>query len=174
MDDLPFELSDKRLDGNRAEAEFVDAVLHRKPNTVVMKSSTDQDRNGHFDFLINNYRVDVKARKSMSVLNKDFQKYCVLELQDVYGKRGWLYGDADYIAFEISHFFIVCPRMELVEYVENNISDEFVVDPNAAIKKKYTRFGGNDIITVVPWDEIQTKNCFAVRKFNYDYDRDRT
>ena len=168
MSDLPFELSDKRLDGNRAESEFVDAVLHRKPNTVVMKSSTDQDRNGHFDFLVNDYKVDVKARKNMGVLNHDFQKYCVLELQDVYGKRGWLYGDADYIAFEITNFFVVCPRLELVDYVEKHVKDEFVIDSNDAINKKYTRFGAVDIITAVPWDEIQTENCFAVRKINYD------
>jgi len=161
-----FDTEDKTIQGRTTEQQFVDAVLKRNPTSVVTKSTTQEDREEHFDFTVNGSRVDVKARKNIGILNagESQDQYTVLELQDIVGKLGWVYGNADYIAFEIDYFFLICPRMDLVRYVENHVTDEYVTDLNDCVNKKYQRFSANDIITVVPFSDIQTKNTFIIKK----------
>ena len=165
MANFNFDTEDKTIQGRTTEQQFVDAVLKRNPTSVVIKSSTQQDREEHFDFICNGKRVDVKARKNIGILNagQTQDEYTVLELQDIKGKQGWLYGNADYIAFEIDYFFLVCPRMELVRYVQHNVEDIFVTDLNDCVHKKYQRFSAEDIITVVPFHKIQ-KSAFIIKK----------
>ena len=113
------------------------------------------------------WSVDIKARKKTSRSNSQAQDDWIwIEFQNVRGNAGWLYGDADRIAFETQDDFIIVDRNSLIDYVEN------VVDMGKSVKfssqaqyKTYRRAGRNDLLTMVELSEIK-KNCnhFAWQK----------
>ena len=106
------------------------------------------------------WSVDIKARKKTSRGNSQAQDDWIwIEFQNVRGNAGWLYGEADRIAFETQDNFIIVDRSSLIDYVEN------VVDMGKSVKyssqaqyKTYRRAGRNDLLTMVELSEIK-KNC---------------
>jgi hypothetical protein len=106
------------------------------------------------------WSVDIKARKKTSRSNSQAQDDWIwIEFQNVRGNAGWLYGEADRIAFETQDDFIVVDRSSLIDYVED------VVDMGKSVKyssqaqyKTYRRAGRNDLLTMVELSEIK-KNC---------------
>jgi hypothetical protein len=74
-----------------------------------------------------------------------------IEIRNVQGKVGWLYGKADYIAFETRSWWVVVDRAKLAEFVESAIwqgDDQFGLKPEPY--KLIQREGRQDIITIVP------------------------
>lgn len=106
------------------------------------------------------WSVDIKARKKASRSDSKAQdEWIWIEFQNVRGNAGWLYGEADRIAFETQDDFIIVDRNSLIDYVEN------VVDMGKSVKyssqakyKTYRRAGRNDLLTMVELSEIK-KNC---------------
>ena len=109
---------------------------------------------------VGTWSVDIKARKKTSRSNSQAQDDWIwIEFQNVRGNAGWLYGEADRIAFETQDDFIVVDRSSLIDYVED------VVDMGKSVKysshaqyKTYRRAGRNDLLTMVELSEIK-KNC---------------
>jgi hypothetical protein len=58
-----------------------------------------------------NYKIDVKAQP----LGKQSHSYRWVELQNVRGDKGWVFGTADYIAFEYDEYWVMVPRTRLVD-----------------------------------------------------------
>jgi predicted Abi (CAAX) family protease len=109
---------------------------------------------------VGTWSVDIKARKKTSRSNSQAQDDWIwIEFQNVRGNAGWLYGEADRIAFETQDNFIIVDRSSLIDYVEN------VVDMGKSVKyssqaqyKTYRRAGRNDLLTMVELSEIKN-NC---------------
>ena len=109
---------------------------------------------------VGTWSVDIKARKKTSRSNSQAQDDWIwIEFQNVRGDVGWLYGEADRIAFETQDNFIIVDRSSLIDYVEN------VVDMGKSVKyssqaqyRTYRRAGRNDLLTMVELSEIK-KNC---------------
>ena len=109
---------------------------------------------------IGTWSVDIKARKKTRRSNNNAQDDWIwIEFQNVRGNTGWLYGEADYIAFETQDNFVIVKKDSLIEYVEG------VVDMGKSVKysgeakyKTYRRAGRNDLLTMVELSEIK-KNC---------------
>lgn len=113
----------------------------------------------HIDFIINRngeyLGVDVKG------LNK---ADCIwVELRNVQGKPGWIYGGADYIAFDMVDMkgFAIVSRSELAEQVSRVTKAEFV-SKNEAKHKLYTREGRYDVITQMVWNDV-----FYLKSFRF-------
>ena len=106
------------------------------------------------------WSVDIKARKKTRRSDNNAQDDWIwIEFQNVRGNAGWLYGEADRIAFETQDDFIVVDRSSLIDYVED------VVDMGKSVKyssqaqyKTYRRAGRNDLLTMVELSEIKN-NC---------------
>ena len=106
------------------------------------------------------WSVDIKARKKTSRNDSQAQDDWIwIEFQNVRGNAGWLYGEADNIAFETQNNFIVVDRKSLVNYVED------VVDMGKPVRKSflakyktYRRAGRQDLLTMVELSQI-TANC---------------
>ena len=106
------------------------------------------------------WSVDIKARKKTSRSNSQVQDDWIwIEFQNVRGNIGWLYGDADHIAFETQDNFTIVEKDSLIKYVEN------VVDMGKSVKyssqaqyRTYRRAGRNDLLTMVELSEIKN-NC---------------
>ena len=109
---------------------------------------------------VGTWSVDIKARKKTRRSDDNAQDDWIwIEFQNVRGNTGWLYGEADYIAFETQDTFVIVKKDSLIDYVEG------VVDMGKSVKysgeakyKTYRRAGRNDLLTMVELSEIKN-NC---------------
>ena len=109
---------------------------------------------------VGTWSVDIKARKKTRRSDDNAQDDWIwIEFQNVRGNTGWLYGEADCIAFETQDNFVIVEKDSLIKYVEN------VVDMGKSVKyssqaryRTYRRANRNDLLTMVELSEIK-KNC---------------
>lgn len=100
----------------------------------------------HVDFILDKKtKVEVKSAKRIARGDSSSNdQFIWVEISSVYhkeGKHGWLYGQADVIAFENGDNFIFVRRVDLVALVET-ICDlkTFVKKPADALHKSYRRW----------------------------------
>ena len=106
------------------------------------------------------WSVDIKARKKTRRSDDNAQDDWIwIEFQNVRGNTGWLYGEADYIAFETQDNFVIVKKDSLIKYVEGAVDMGKSVKYSGEAKyKTYRRAGRNDLLTMVELSEIK-KNC---------------
>jgi len=111
-------------------------------------ANRDEDISEHWDVKID-LKVDVKAmRKVKRTDDHPNENIHYVEFKNVHGDRGWLYGDADYFAFETQSYYILVPKIRLQEFIANKCaSKEFSSSPE--LYKLYSREGRKDLITMV-------------------------
>jgi hypothetical protein len=111
-------------------------------------STKDQDINGHYDIIVS-AKIDVKSIKHTERIKSMNQNYHWVELKNVQGRKGSLYGDADYFAFETDFFFILVYKIKLQDWIADKCkAKEYSKIPD--VYKLYTRPGKKDIITIIP------------------------
>lgn len=138
---------------NTSEQKFLQSC--RNKNFTVQQSSKLEDIHEHWDFKVNNSTVDVKALKRINRSDSMFSTdYTWVELQNVRGNTGWLFGDADYIAFEQLNHFLIVKKSDLIGFCEKNIKDQFVDRASQAIYKKYQRKNRQDIISLISLKDL--------------------
>ena len=94
------------------------------------------------DKRVETWSVDIKARKKTSRSDSNAQdEWIWIEFQNVRGNLGWLYGEADNIAFETQDGFVIVDRKSFL-----------------AKYKTYQRAGRNDLLTMVELSKI-IENC---------------
>lgn len=105
--------------GVNAENAFRDAMEYR--GYLVEEASMEEDRRSHIDFHVTvsgkRYSVDVKSIKTPPP-NQHADKIAWVELRNVNGDKGWLFGDAHAIAFERFGKFCIVRRARLAEILE--------------------------------------------------------
>lgn len=140
-------------EGHLAENAF-QKLAENKGYTVKM-ASTSQNIEEHWDLAIQKdgvlYTVDVKGAKRNRREDKYVQNEFVwIELRNVHGKPGWLYGKADVIAFEIKGEFWLVKRNSLVQLVDKLVNKSRVASHSGdALYKVYTRKGRQDQISKI-------------------------
>lgn len=138
--------------GEQAEARFKRNA--EKDGWIVEKTGSHEDINDHVDFVIRrpevdgySCTVDVKAKGAE---HKYSAGHVWLELRNVQGNYGWVYGKADFIAFERDNGFLMVGRPELAKWCNENIDPTIVTDKRKAKMCVYQRAGRKDKITLVP------------------------
>lgn len=142
-----------RKEGTRSEDKFIAACIQRGYKTK--KSSREEDINLHIDYYVNRgsrstVSVDVKGGNHPNVI--------WVEFKNVRGNDGWMYGKADWIAFELPEVggFVMVLRKELASLAEE-IVDPVFVDKKDADRKYYQRKGRLDVISRLWLDDL--KRC---------------
>ena len=109
---------------------------------------------------VGTWSVDIKARKKTRRSDDNAQDDWIwIEFQNVRGNTGWLYGEADCIAFETQDNFVIVKKDSLIEYVEGAVDMGKSVKYSGEAKyKTYRRAGRNDLLTMVELSEIKN-NC---------------
>lgn len=79
-----------------------------------------------------------------------------IETRGVKGEPGWLYGKADYIAFDHPDGTHIVRRTDLVARMETRVSGDLTHDHPYQYWLPYQRRGRKDIVVKVPFTEIQT------------------
>jgi hypothetical protein len=102
-------------------------------------ANMEEDISEHWDVKID-LKVDVKAmRKVNRTDDHPNENIHYVEFKNVHGDRGWLYGKADYFAFETQSYYIMVPKIRLQEFVAKK----------CASKEFSIRQGRKDLITMV-------------------------
>lgn len=129
--------------GKEKEKEFM--ALFK----TAVESTKEEDIHGHIDLKIF-ASVDVKGMKKISREDKSAtEQFHWLEIKNVQGKPGWLYGDADFFAFETLDYWIVVDKVDLQQLIKKKVVKELVFETKKALYKLYRRAGRQDVITLV-------------------------
>lgn len=128
--------------GKLKEADFA------KLFTGVTASSKKEDMYEHWDLKIET-KIDVKSLKKQArediMYNENFHW---IELKNVRGKLSWLYGDADYFAFETEDYWVVVEKKALQDFIESKCKGKLIGklrDPY----ELYQREGREDVVVKV-------------------------
>jgi len=93
--------------------------------------------------------VDVKGLKRVNMkdsnVNPDIHW---IEFQNVIGKKGWLYGRASHIAFELVDTYLLIEREVLYKFCKEKIVDRKIKDTKG-LYTLYRRKGRQDVISLV-------------------------
>ena len=146
-------------EGHNAEDLFCEMAKDR--GYITEKSSRQDNMHKHIDYTLEGKNktvtVDIKARKRTSRRDKKFNDEWVwLELKNVQGRKGWLYGDADFIVFETEEDFVLVPRKSLIGLVNSTVRFDlsFVERAYQAKYRIYQRAKRRDQITQVKMEDI--------------------
>jgi len=145
--------------GQKAEGLFMEIAL--QSGWRVSASSKDENINEHWDYQITkgeeNFKVEVKSTKRVNRNDSGTQvEYTWVELRNVRGEIGWLFGKADLIAFEKESSFIFVKRFDLLAVVNKKVNLVAKVhDPRDALYKIYSRDKRKDKLTLLPTREIE-------------------
>jgi len=112
--------------GNEAEIHFKNIIVSN--GFKWKKSNTYENKNLHFDCRIKDekgviYKVEVKAQKKINSTDEFTSPNDIwLELTGIEGYKGWIYGEADLLSFDIANNeFILVKREDIVKFIEKKI-----------------------------------------------------
>lgn len=142
-------------DGVLKEREFA-ADLVKKYGGSCRFASEMEDIYGHIDIWWHapnggRFGFDVKgARKNRRTDKRVDYSIQWIETQNVNGRKGWLYGKEDYVAFEGERDWIVVALPALQQLIKDIGADEnHIVRSNPKLYQYYQRSGRKDIIIKV-------------------------
>lgn len=139
-------------EGKKKEAEFASDFCKARglSSSLVEEASKEDDIYRHIDIWIGTNSFDVKAAKKTN-RSDSLPNYCIhwSELRNVNGEKGWLFGQADYIVFELGTSWCVCPRISLIRSLKGKIDFSSFTTDREAMFKVYRRKGRLDAIVKV-------------------------
>lgn len=151
-------------DGYKVEQVF--ANLLSKYGSVEY-SDSETDINEHWDVALtlkNSRKVkfDVKGLRKLNRTDSDYNENIQwIEFVNVNGDKGWLYGNADCIAFEKKLYFVLMRRSDIIKFLTEHPIAKYKMFSNT--KKPYMlyrRYNRKDIIMQVNIDEFNCKKLF--------------
>ena len=148
--------------GQKKECEFGVLLKRKYPEA---RSASFQEQVSHIDWICNKGAIDVKAMKRINRSGDIQSKVIWIEFKGNSGRKGWLYGKQDYVAFEAPDRFVLVKRADLQKLCEKICDTESRVDSaKDALYKIYTRKGKLDQISLIHFNDLfQIKN-FSLKK----------
>jgi hypothetical protein len=136
--------------GSSTEEEFGKELFFRF-GIQPIRSNKQEDINLHWDWKCQDYKYDVKSKACVTRGEEPSESYVWIEIINVQGKKGWLFGDADMIAFDRGQFWILVDRKKLVIELSRKLNwDELTPGSVKAPWKVYQRPTQKDGIVLVP------------------------
>lgn len=134
-------------DGKKTEKSFAKLFGDR-----VTFSTPKEDMNAHWDLEIK-FKVDVKGlKKRLRSDDAPDETIHWVELTNVNGDMGWLYGEADYFAFELEDYWVIVERLKLINLINEKLSNNISIIPIPY--QKYSRKGRRDVLTLVKTTDL--------------------
>lgn len=129
-----------------------------------VEASIDEDINQHID-LKQSIGIDVKGIKKLyRDDDSPNENYHWIEIKNVNGDNGWMYGESDFIAFETEEYFFITPRLSLKRFVEHKCKSKiWSVDP--ALYQLYRRKERpNECLTLIKTIDIAYLSTQIIKK----------
>jgi hypothetical protein len=149
------------------EAEYLLCELFQIFGETKM-SSENEDIYEHWDFSFT-IRVDVKTMKKLNRNDEDYNENIHwIELRNVHGKRGWVHGNAQVIAFETKLAWILVERPKLIELLDEKIIDKenFVTTPQ--LYRIYRRSNRKDAVVLVNTSDLKNESFLILDKLKLE------
>ena len=159
------------LNGVKDE-EFIMKAIETTLGGTCEKATKREDTKKHIDFWWNSPKkcrlgIDAKGRKktnrSDKTYNDDIQW---IEMYNVNGEKGWVYGESDYIAFRTSTDIIFVSTKKLKEYGEKIIEGKDTLygtkNKPKECYKPYCRDGNKEVIFKCPTTDIIDLSSFII------------
>ena len=130
-----------RDNGTEKEVEF------HKVLKDPIKATKNEDMHEHWDVSDRGIKYDVKGMKKFR--RKDLavtDRFHYIEIKNVRGENGWLYGKADYIAFETRSYWVIICRPMLAKLIDPS---KMSYSATPQIGKLYSRTGRADLMTLM-------------------------
>lgn len=146
-----------RQQGSLAEKRYKRAAPDAR------KSSKEEDMYMHVDFWHDDQGVDVKGNNLPDEI--------WVEMKNVRGDNGWLFGEAKTIAFDMPELtgFVVVDREELAMYCRDNVDFSCLVSKDAAYKRCYQRRDRKDLITKLVLSDLEFLDSYTVLPYCTSY-----
>ena len=77
-----------------------------------------------------------------------------IEIKSVGGNKGWIYGDADYIAFQKPDGFLIFPRKNLQKFTDSNLEFMPLVEKSGLTWTTYSRKNRDDLVAIFPVNKL--------------------
>ena len=154
-----FDKKDSLELGEHAENLFI--LLAVKLGWKISASTQQENIHDHWDYLIEKddkqYKVEVKSKKRINRTDaREQNNFIWVELQNVRGETGWLFGKADLIAFEREKAFLFVKKPDLLKTVNKKVDLVAKVKiPKDAVYKIYKREGRKDKLTLLPMNDVE-------------------
>lgn len=138
---------------------FIDLA---KSKGYIVKKPTAQQFKKFINFVVVGKGKDgnpESASLSLKNLKNDKKvKWLWVEIKNHEGNPGWLYGDADFIVFELPEEFLFISRKSLIEHIHSSIDHSLPLVQNTweAKYKLYQRQGKLDQITQVKLSSLMS------------------
>jgi hypothetical protein len=131
---------------------------------TTVKTPSNVDIYKHIDFYIT--RPD-GTKTSVDVKGGNNPNLIWIEFKNVHGNLGWMYGEAEFIAFEMKELggFCMVDRKELLDVCKNIIEPVFTDKYNCYLKL-YQRANRKDVLSKIYLSDIQ--NCKSYNLIKYD------
>lgn len=152
------------------ESFVMEAVKHTLGGETE-KSSESEDINDHIDFWWESPKkgrigIDVKGVKKNNRKDAKYDdRIHWLELQNVNGKPGWLYGKAEYIAFRTFSNIVFVKRDKLLSFALESIKDKDVVydtPKECYVPYKRKKWGRDDLCLKVKTEDLEEIADFCI------------
>jgi hypothetical protein len=129
--------------------------------------STHEDIHEHWDLEVLEdgkwYKYDVKGLKKVKRYDKKADETIHwIELKNVHGNLGWLYGEANRFAFELTDYFMVVDKLKLQEFIKDKCQKKLVKFPTPY--KFYRRKDRQDLLTLVKSFDMMMICEYILRK----------
>ena len=145
----------------RLDEDFVMDAIKQTLTGDVTRASDNEDKYDHIDFWWDSPKkgrigIDVKGlRKNDRTDNHTDDSIQWLELTNVNGNKGWLYGKAEYIAFRTNSNIIFAKRTKLLNFILEKIKDKTITHTNPqTFYIPYQRKDRQDVIVKAPTNDI--------------------
>ena len=154
--------------GKEKEVEFLKAycTYFNVPEQCIEIASAQDDIHRHVDLWIDNEGWDVKAAKkeNRTDSNPNYNIHWI-ELRNVNGKKGWIFGEASFIAFELQDSWLCIPRKNIISSLVKKIDFTVFTTSKEEMYKVYRRKFRKDAIVKVPVSFLNSiENSYLVPK----------
>jgi hypothetical protein len=142
--------------GKKTEEEF--ARLFKD----FRRSSASEDMNEHWDIEVK-HKIDVKGLKKVRRGDQDVNEHFHwIEIHNVHGKHGWLYGEADFFAFELKDFWVIVPKEDLQKRIAEKTTKLYYDVPT--VYGLYQRRNRRDVMTIIPSYDLCSISIAMIEK----------
>lgn len=170
------EIANKYFLQSLKDEDFVMKLTKEKWGGIVRKALPKEDWYDHIDFFwkadddSEEIGFDVKGLRKHNRSDKDFNDTITwIELTNVKGFKGSIYGKAKYLAFITNDSIIYIPREKIITFVEEKIKGKETVHtcPNECYIP-YNRKNRKDLIVKV---KIEDLKVFAKQVLNFNKEK---
>lgn len=167
------EITEQFFEKGKLDENFVMEATEKTLGGKCYRGTKDDDIKRHIDFFWESPKkgllgIDVKGLNKSKRSDKEFDDSIHwIEARNVKGNKGWIYGEADYIAFRTLKNILFVKPSKLIEIYEQKVkSKEYVTSTPKDCYMPYKRvFWGRDDITF----KMPNEDLVKITDFSIEY-----